>query len=265
MDDFKLICVTNRKLCKGYEKYGFDAFYDRISEIVNMKQDIRPASIILREKDLSEEEYREVAKRLKTICDKAGVVFCAHNYALVAEELGTPAHFPLHVLEKLVRDKKISKTNPRNSGMLNEISNRMPDGSSNGMPDGSSNGMPDEISNGMPDEISNGMPDGRSNNILDGRSEIYNLMRYGASCHSVEDALCAYKLGCDYVTAGHVYITDCKKGLAPRGIDFLKKMCDSVPIPVYGIGGIDLESDKIDEVKQAGAKGACIMSGYMKA
>lgn len=241
MDDFKLICVTNRKLCKGYEKYGFDAFYDRISEIVNMKQDIRPASIILREKDLSEEEYREVAKRLKTICDRAGVVFCAHNYALVAEELGTPAHFPLHVLEKLVRDKKISKTNPRNSGMLNEISN------------------------GMPDEISNGMPDGRSNNILDGRSEIYNLMRYGASCHSVEDALCAYKLGCDYVTAGHVYITDCKKGLAPRGIDFLKKMCDSVPIPVYGIGGIDLESDKIDEVKQAGAKGACIMSGYMKA
>lgn len=233
MDDFKLICVTNRKLCKGYEKYGFDAFYDRISEIVNMKQDIRPASIILREKDLSEEEYREVAKRLKTICDRAGVVFCAHNYALVAEELGTPAHFPLHVLEKLVRDKKISKTNPRNSGMLNEISN--------------------------------GMPDGRSNNILDGRSEIYNLMRYGASCHSVEDALCAYKLGCDYVTAGHVYITDCKKGLAPRGIDFLKKMCDSVPIPVYGIGGIDLESDKIDEVKQAGAKGACIMSGYMKA
>ena len=241
MDDFKLICVTNRKLCKGYEKYGFDAFYDRISEIVNMKQDIRPASIILREKDLSEEEYREVAKRLKTICDRAGVVFCAHNYALVAEELGTPAHFPLHVLEKLVRDKKISKTNPRNSGMLNEISN------------------------GMPDGRSNGMPDGRSNNILDGRSEIYNLMRYGASCHSVEDALCAYKLGCDYVTAGHVYITDCKKGLAPRGIDFLKKMCDSVPIPVYGIGGIDLESDKIDEVKQTGAKGACIMSGYMKA
>lgn len=233
MDDFKLICVTNRKLCKGYEKYGFDAFYDRISEIVNMKQDIRPASIILREKDLSEEEYREVAKRLKTICDRAGVVFCAHNYALVAEELGTPAHFPLHVLEKLVRDKKISKTNPRNFGMLNEISN--------------------------------GMPDGRSNNILDRRSEIYNLMRYGASCHSVEDALCAYKLGCDYVTAGHVYITDCKKGLAPRGIDFLKKICDSVPIPVYGIGGIDLESDKIDEVKQAGAKGACIMSGYMKA
>ena len=185
MDDFKLICVTNRKLCKGYEKYGFDAFYDRISEIVNMKQDIRPASIILREKDLSEEEYREVAKRLKTICDRAGVVFCAHNYALVAEELGTPAHFPLHVLEKLVRDKKISKTNPRNSGMLNEISN----------------GIPDGRSNGMPDEISNGMPDGRSNNILDGRSEIYNLMRYGASCHSVEDALCAYKLGCDYVTA----------------------------------------------------------------
>lgn len=241
MDDFKLICVTNRKLCKGYEKYGFDAFYDRISEIVNMKQDIRPASIILREKDLSEEEYREVAKRLKTICDRAGVVFCAHNYALVAEELGTPAHFPLHVLEKLVRDKKISKTNPRNSGMLNEISN------------------------GIPDGRSNGMPYGRSNNILDGRSEIYNLMRYGASCHSVEDALCAYKLGCDYVTAGHVYITDCKKGLDPRGIDFLKKMCDSVPIPVYGIGGIDLESDKIDEVKQAGAKGACIMSGYMKA
>ena len=41
-----------------------------------------------------------------------------------------------------------------------------------------------------------------------------------------------------YLTAGRVFVTDCKKGLAPRGFDFLHEVCSSVKIPVYAIGGI---------------------------
>ena len=33
-------------------------------------------------------------------------------------------------------------------------------------------------------------------------------------------------------------------------------------IPVYAIGGID--SSNIDAVRDAGAKGACVMSGFMQ-
>lgn len=84
----------------------------------------------------------------------------------------------------------------------------------------------------------------------------------GASCHSLEEAVEAEKLGCTYITAGHIYETDCKKGLPGRGIGFLKKICETVSIPVYAIGGINPEN--ICEVKKAGAAGGCIMSGWMQ-
>lgn len=45
--------------------------------------------------------------------------------------------------------------------------------------------------------------------------------RIGASCHSEEDALEAQELGCAYITAGHIFETDCKRGLPGRGLDFL--------------------------------------------
>lgn len=83
----------------------------------------------------------------------------------------------------------------------------------------------------------------------------------GSSCHSIEDARLAVQLGCTYITAGHIFDTDCKKGLPGRGILFLKDLCDSVSIPVYAIGGIT--ADNISSVRNAGAAGACIMSGLM--
>lgn len=90
------------------------------------------------------------------------------------------------------------------------------------------------------------------------KSHFTNL---GASCHSVEDALEAQALGCTYITAGHVFDTDCKKGLPGRGLEFLRNVCAAVDIPVYGIGGID--GDNIALVRNAGANGACLMSSLM--
>ena len=84
----------------------------------------------------------------------------------------------------------------------------------------------------------------------------------GASCHSVEDAKEAERLGCTYITAGHVFATDCKKGVPSRGLPFLENVCKSVVIPVYAIGGID--SQNIEAVRESGAEGACIMSGLMR-
>lgn len=84
----------------------------------------------------------------------------------------------------------------------------------------------------------------------------------GVSVHSAEEAAAAEKMGADYVTAGHIFVTDCKRGLAPRGLEFLKSVVDSVSIPVYGIGGIS--PDNIAEIKASGADGGCIMSGFMK-
>lgn len=90
------------------------------------------------------------------------------------------------------------------------------------------------------------------------------LMKIGCSIHSVEEAVEAERMGAAYITAGHIYATDCKKGLAPRGLDFLKEVCSRTTIPVYAIGGIDTDNGRREEVRQYGAAGSCIMSGMMR-
>ena len=83
----------------------------------------------------------------------------------------------------------------------------------------------------------------------------------GASCHSLEELREAENLGCTYVTAGHIFATDCKKNLEPRGINFLMKLRDAAKVPIYAIGGINAEN--ISQVQSAVVSGACIMSGFM--
>ena len=90
---------------------------------------------------------------------------------------------------------------------------------------------------------------------------VRRVRRICISVHSADEAKEAERLGASSVTVGHVFATDCKKGVPERGLDFLKDVVDIVDIPVYAIGGIDL--DVIDDVYQAGASGACLMSTMM--
>ena len=94
-------------------------------------------------------------------------------------------------------------------------------------------------------------------------SDLYGL-RAGVSVHAVEEAKEAVGLGASYLTAGHVFATDCKKGLAPRGLPFLKEICDVAKVPVYGIGGIGPDPEQIRQTLEQGAAGVCIMSGMMR-
>jgi len=84
----------------------------------------------------------------------------------------------------------------------------------------------------------------------------------GISVHSVQEAVKSEKSGASYITAGHVFETQCKAGLVPRGINFIRDICRSVEIPVYAIGGIN--TDNIRLLKDTGIKGVCIMSSLMK-
>ena len=180
-----IVCVTARKLCSA-------DFFEQLELIA----EARPKFIILREKDLSEEEYTSLAERAAEICrNKTELVL--HYYWKSAIALGAGSvHLPLFIFRTLKdADKR-------------------------------------------------------------------NFCRMGVSCHSIEDALEAQKLGADYITAGHVFATDCKKGLAPRGLDFLRNVCYSVDVPVYAIGGIS--PDNISSVRGCGAAGACVMSGFMR-
>ena len=97
--------------------------------------------------------------------------------------------------------------------------------------------------------------------LRDDPSIVTKVRRVCVSVHSVDEAIEAEKLGASSVTAGHIFATDCKKGVPERGLDFLKKVIESVDVPVYAIGGIDL--DVIDDVYHTGASGVCLMSTMM--
>lgn len=84
----------------------------------------------------------------------------------------------------------------------------------------------------------------------------------GASTHSVEQAQRAEALGASYVTAGHVFATDCKKGLAPHGVGLIREITAAIQLPVYGLGGIDAAN--AGQVMNAGAAGIAVMSGFMQ-
>ena len=178
---FRIICVTNRKLCAG-------DFIARLSEIARGGADY----VILREKDLSEAEYAELAERALAVC---GVRLVLHGAVALPLLRRLPRiHLPLALLE--------------------------------------------------------------NNQAL--RREAKLL---GVSVHSPEEAKRAEALGADYGTAGHVFATDCKRGVPGRGLDFLKETAASVRIPVYAIGGISAQN--VAAVRGAGAAGACVMSGLM--
>lgn len=181
------ICVTNRTLCR-------DDFLTRIDHIV--KKGVADA-ILLREKDLTEREYLELAEKVLSICKSHNRRCILHTYYKAAKELGCKEiHLPLPLLQKMREE---------------------------------------------------------------GEKEWFTTV--GTSVHSLKQANLAMHLQADYMTAGHIFETDCKKGLPGRGLSFLSKVVCESEVPVYGIGGIS--ADNAGQIMETGAAGVCIMSGFM--
>lgn len=87
----------------------------------------------------------------------------------------------------------------------------------------------------------------------------------GTSVHSVDDAAFARENGADYITAGNIFETDCKKGLKGKGVNFLRNVCESVDIPVYAIGGINADTASgFKAVTEKNFAGVCVMSLLMQ-
>lgn len=203
----KMIAVTNRHLVTENDVDGaIDATTNTTLNAVPdwsaayLKQlayvaSLHPKAMVLREKDLTEEKYEELAKIVIELCEKAGTPLILHRFPEVVYHLGyDKLHLPLEMLKNM------------------------------------------------------GRPVG--------------LTLLGTSIHSIEDAKEAESLGADYVFAGNIFETDCKKGLPGRGLEFLENVCKEVDIPVYAIGGITAE--KMPQILGTGAAGGCMMSGFMQ-
>ena len=91
---------------------------------------------------------------------------------------------------------------------------------------------------------------------------IKKYKRIGVSIHSIDEGKEVESLGATYVVAGHIFETDCKKGLKPRGLNFIEELSSTLIIPIFAIGGINEENSNL--VLNSGAFGVCMMSSLMK-
>lgn len=182
-----VLAVTNRSLCRR-------PFSEQIRRVCER----HPEALILREKDLSDLEYKSLARQVLLLCEEYCVRFIPHSHPACIRELGCGyLHLPLPLL----------RTH---------------------------------------------------------RADIPSGVVIGSSVHSPEQALEAERLGASYLIAGHIFATQCKQDVPPRGIQFLKEICKATALPVYAIGGIKLSEEQFAELKAHGAKGGCVMSEMMK-
>ena len=91
---------------------------------------------------------------------------------------------------------------------------------------------------------------------------IKKYKRIGVSIHSLDEAKEVENLGASYVVAGHIFETDCKKGLEQRGLKFVEELSSILTIPIFAIGGIDEKNSQ--SVIDSGAFSVCMMSSLMK-
>ena len=97
-------------------------------------------------------------------------------------------------------------------------------------------------------------------NIREGLIKKYK--KIGVSIHSIDEAKEVEMLGATYIVAGHIFETDCKKDLEPRGLKFIQELSSTLTIPIFAIGGINEENSNL--VLNSGAFGVCMMSSLMK-
>lgn len=85
----------------------------------------------------------------------------------------------------------------------------------------------------------------------------------GVSAHNEQEAVQALADGADYLGSGAVFGSNTKTDVNTLGVDKLACVCQSVSIPVVGIGGIT--ADNYEIVLSAGADGAAVVSGILSA
>ena len=90
-----------------------------------------------------------------------------------------------------------------------------------------------------------------------------NFKKLVASCHSEAEAREALKLGASAICLSHIFATDCKAGLAPKGLNLIRAVREFFAGEIYALGGITPRN--FASVLRAGADRIAVMSSVMAA
>ena len=213
-DKFELVWVTNRRLSEDF-----------FADVRRVAQSGKADKILLRESDLPEHEYENLARKTLEIIAECGssVQLILHTYANVASRLSVgELHLPF---------TKFASASVKRATNLRDLA---------------------KFDGARTDKEACGGICG---------SNLTQYLKIGVSVHSLDQALAAQDLGADYIVAGHIFDTPSHALERGRGTKFLREICESLSIKTYAIGGINFKN--LSEIKQAGAAGAYMMRGFL--
>ncbi len=191
MSDKSLIAITQ----------PIPELLERIEKLAESGTD----AVILRRKDLSEQEYFYLAKEAIKICEKQKCKCILHNFYEVALKLNHPYfHTPFSMLENL-------------DSSLNDFKR--------------------------------------------------HFRIFGISIHSEQELQIAIKAKADYVIFGHIFESQSKAGVKPKGIKALENLSNFIAknalnLKLYAIGGISLEN--LGLLRLLNIQGVCMRSHLME-
>lgn len=184
------IVITNRHLVQG-------DFLKHLEKVTKLHLH----ALILREKDLADDAYESLAKKVFDLCKREDITFFLHTKIEIARKIGCQnIHLSIPVLKGLSETEKKALTE--------------------------------------------------------------DFCEISISCHSMEDVEIAMAGGATQIILGTIFETECKKGVLGKGVEFVREICQKCPLPVYAIGGMNLQ--RLPLVIDAGAAGCCMMSGFMQ-
>ena len=184
------IVITNRHLVQG-------DFLKQLEKVTKL----HPHALIQREKDLTDDAYESLAKKVFDLCKREDITFFLHTKIEIARKIGCQnIHLSIPVLKGLSETEKKALTE--------------------------------------------------------------DFCEISISCHSMEDVEIAMAGGATQIILGTIFETECKKGVLGKGVEFVREICQKCPLPVYAIGGMNLQ--RLPLVIDAGAAGCCMMSGFMQ-
>ena len=184
------IVITNRHLVQG-------DFLKQLEKVTKLHLH----ALILREKDLADDAYESLAKKVFDLCKREDITFFLHTKIEIARKIGCQnIHLSIPVLKGLSETEKKALTE--------------------------------------------------------------DFCEISISCHSMEDVEIAMAGGATQIILGTIFETECKKGVLGKGVEFVREICQKYPLPVYAIGGMNMQ--RLPLVIDAGAAGCCMMSGFMQ-
>jgi thiamine-phosphate pyrophosphorylase len=181
-----IIAITDRKISAVRD------FLDQVEAIAESSPDM----IILREKDVSDPEYKYLAVECARLCSYHNVKFCVNSFIKTAAI------------------------------------------------------------------INNGRVQISYSSFIANIDKLKDFEEIWVSVHSLEEAVEAERLGATHLIYGNVFETTCKPGAHGKGIEEVANVCKAVKIPVFGVGGININN--AGTVLDSGCKGVCVRSLLME-